>query len=43
LIVELGTGEHQTVAAILAAAGLEPQPPRPDLMGLARALIAEKS
>jgi release factor glutamine methyltransferase len=43
LIVELGTGQHQTVAAILAAAGLEPQPPRPDLMGLARALIAEKS
>jgi len=43
LVVELGAGQHQTVAAILAAAGLEPRPPRPDLTGVARALIAERS
>jgi release factor glutamine methyltransferase len=43
LIVELGAGQHQTVAAILAAAGLAPRPPRPDLMGVPRALLAEKS
>jgi len=43
LIVELGAGQHQTVAAILAAAGLAPRPPRPDLSGMPRALVAEKS
>jgi release factor glutamine methyltransferase len=43
LIVELGAGQHQSVAAILAAAGLAPRPPRPDLMGMPRALLAEKS
>jgi release factor glutamine methyltransferase len=43
LIVELGAGQHQSVAAILAAAGLEPRPPRPDLSGEPRALIAERS
>jgi release factor glutamine methyltransferase len=42
LIVELGAGQHQTVAAILAAAGLAPRPPRPDLMDMPRALVAEK-
>jgi release factor glutamine methyltransferase len=43
LIVELGAGQEQTVAAILAAAGLAPRPPRPDLMGIPRALLAERS
>ncbi len=43
LIVEIGAGQQQTVAAILAAAGLAPRPPRPDLMGVARVLLAEKS
>jgi release factor glutamine methyltransferase len=43
LIVELAAGDAQTVAAILAAAGLAPRPPRPDLMGIPRALLAERS
>jgi len=43
LVVELGAGQDQTVAAILAAAGLAPRPPRPDLMRMPRALVAEKS
>jgi release factor glutamine methyltransferase len=43
LIVELGAGQEQTVAAILAAAGLAPRPPRPDVTGVPRALLAEKS
>lgn len=43
LIVELGAGQHENVAAIVAAAGLAPRPPRPDLLGIPRALVAEKS
>jgi release factor glutamine methyltransferase len=43
LIVELAAGQEKTVAAILAAAGLAPRPPRPDLTGIPRALLAERS
>jgi release factor glutamine methyltransferase len=40
--VEIGVGQAEPVAAILAAAGLVPSPPRPDLYGVPRALIAAK-
>jgi release factor glutamine methyltransferase len=43
VIVELGAGRAQAVAALFAAAGLAPQPPRPDLNGIQRALVAKKS
>jgi release factor glutamine methyltransferase len=39
LVVELGQGQHSAVAAIFAATGLEPAPPRYDLSGIARALV----
>jgi release factor glutamine methyltransferase len=42
LIVELGGGQAQAVAALFAGAGLAVQPPRPDLNGVARALLARK-
>ncbi|MGD0025070.1 MAG: peptide chain release factor N(5)-glutamine methyltransferase [Xanthobacteraceae bacterium] len=42
LIVELGAGQAQAVAALFAAAGLAPLPPRPDLKGTPRALVARK-
>ncbi len=42
LIVELGAGQADAVAALFAAAGLAPSPPRTDLNGVPRALIAEK-
>lgn len=42
LVVELGKGQEEPVAALIAAAGLAPMPPRPDLNGVPRALTAEK-
>jgi release factor glutamine methyltransferase len=40
LVVELGIGQAGPVAALFAAAGLAPSPPRPDLNGVPRALLA---
>lgn len=40
VIVELGAGQAQAVAAIFGAAGLAPAPPHSDLNGVPRALIA---
>lgn len=42
LIVELGAGQAQAVGAFFAGAGLAPLPPRPDLNGTPRALLARK-
>jgi len=42
LVVEIGTGQAETVAAIFAAAGLVPSAPHPDLNGVPRALVASK-
>jgi release factor glutamine methyltransferase len=42
LIVELGAGQVQAVATLFAEAGLAPLPPRPDLNGVPRALVARK-
>ena len=42
LVVELGAGQAQAVATLFAAAGLAPLPPRPDLNGVPRALVARK-
>jgi release factor glutamine methyltransferase len=42
LAVELGAGQAQAVAALLSAAGLAPLPPRSDLAGVSRALLARK-
>jgi release factor glutamine methyltransferase len=41
LVVELGKDQAEPVAALIAAAGLAPMPPQPDLNGVPRALIAE--
>jgi release factor glutamine methyltransferase len=43
LVVELGAGQAQPVAAIFAAAGLASSPPRPDLMDVPRALVAQRA
>jgi release factor glutamine methyltransferase len=43
LIVELGAGQAERVAALLAAAGLAPLAPRPDLNGVPRALAAHRA
>jgi release factor glutamine methyltransferase len=43
LIVELGAGQSQAVAALFAAGGLVPLPPRPDLGGIPRALVAKRA
>lgn len=43
LVVELGAGQAQAVAAIFSAAGLAPSPPRHDLSGTLRALLLRKS
>jgi release factor glutamine methyltransferase len=43
LIVELGEGQAQAVAALFAAAGLTTPPPRADLGGMPRALLASKA
>ena len=40
LVVELGIGQAEPVAALFAGAGLAPSPPRNDLNGVPRALIA---
>lgn len=42
LIVELGAGQADAVAALFAAAGLAPAQPRADLSGVPRALCAVK-
>ncbi len=42
LVVELGSGQAQSVAALFVAAGLAPTAPRPDLSGVLRALVAIK-
>jgi release factor glutamine methyltransferase len=42
LVVELGAGQAQAVAAMFSAAGLAPRPPRTDLHGVPRALLARK-
>jgi release factor glutamine methyltransferase len=43
LVVELGAGQAEPVAAIFAAAGLAPSAPRSDLNAVPRALVAVKS
>ena len=40
VIVELGAGQAEPVAALFAAAGLAPSPPQPDFDGVPRALVA---
>lgn len=40
LIVELGAGQSQAVSELFAKGGLVPLPPRPDLTGIPRALVA---
>jgi len=40
LVVELGAGQADAVAALFATAGLAPSPPRADLSNVPRALIA---
>jgi release factor glutamine methyltransferase len=42
LVVELGIRQAEPAAALFAAAGLAPLPPRADLSGVPRALVAEK-
>jgi release factor glutamine methyltransferase len=43
VVVELGAGQAQAVAALFAAAGLETWPPRADVGGLPRSLVASKA
>ena len=43
VVVELGAGQAEAVAALFSAAGLAPERPRTDLNGIARALIARKA
>jgi release factor glutamine methyltransferase len=43
LAVELGAGQAPAVAALFAAAGLAASPPRHDLNGVARALVAGRA
>lgn len=42
LVVELGAGQAEAVTALFAAAGLATAPPRHDLNGVPRALVARK-
>jgi release factor glutamine methyltransferase len=42
LVVELGIDQAEPVSTLFAAAGLAPEPPRPDLNGIQRAFIARK-
>ena len=42
LVVELGAGQAEPVAALFAAAGLAPAPPRADLNDVPRALVTRK-
>jgi len=39
VVVEIGLGQAEGVAALFSAAGLAPIPPRPDLSGVPRALV----
>jgi release factor glutamine methyltransferase len=43
LVVELGKDQAEPVAGLIAAAGLAPMVPQPDLHGVPRALIAESA
>jgi release factor glutamine methyltransferase len=43
LVVELGAGQAHAVAALFAGAGLAPLPPRADLIGVPRALVAKRA
>jgi release factor glutamine methyltransferase len=43
LVVELGAGQAQAVAALLLAAGLAPSPPRADLHGVPRAVVVRSA
>ncbi len=43
LVVELGAGQAEAVAALFSAMGLAPSPPRPDLGGVPRALLAKNA
>jgi release factor glutamine methyltransferase len=42
LVVELGAGQAQGVGTLIAGAGLALLPPRPDVSGVPRALVAQK-
>lgn len=42
LVVELGAGQAEAVAALFSAAGLAPSPAHPDVGGVPRALLARK-
>jgi release factor glutamine methyltransferase len=42
MVVEIGINQAEPVTGLFAAAGLALQPPRPDLNGVPRALVAEK-
>lgn len=42
LVVELGAGQAEAVAGLFVDVGLAPAPPRPDLNGVSRALVARK-
>ena len=42
VVVELGVGQAPAVSALFSAAGLATSPPRPDLNGVPRALLARK-
>jgi release factor glutamine methyltransferase len=43
LVIELGAGQAQPVAALFGAAGLASMPPRPDLREVPRALVAQRA
>jgi release factor glutamine methyltransferase len=43
LIVEMGAGQSEAVAALFAAGGLVGLQPRPDLSGVPRALVAKRA
>ena len=43
VVVELGAGQAQAVAALFLAAGLAPSPPHTDLSGVPRALVARRA
>ncbi len=43
VVVELGAGQAQAVAALFSAAGLAPSPPRTDVSNVPRALLARKA
>ena len=42
VVVEIGAGQAEPVAALLTGAGLAPSPPHADLSGVPRALVARK-